>query len=172
MKKQILAVAVAMAMLGSLGLSTPSKAGTYISTVIAQNTSGGNADEFVAAFSGTHGSITGVNVVLAGATNTSMPGFTPVAATAKVIDSGAAVQVDFTSPLPTTTGLLVFQFLTSYGSIGFNSVDWKLTAGSDPPGSATIFTSAVVPEPGSITLLGIGMMGLLSCRRFLKRKSS
>lgn len=169
MNKRALTMAVAMAMMGTLGVSVPSEAGTYISTVLSVNDSGGAADEFVATFTGTGGSISDVHTLLAGTTSTEGT-VSSIGTTSTIIDGGTGVQIDFGSPLPNGPGILVFEFLTSSGSVGIGSIDWKLTIGSDPPGSGYIVTTAVVPEPGSMGLLGIGMIGYLSWRRLRGRK--
>jgi hypothetical protein len=72
--------------------------------------------------------------------------------------------------LPTTSGGVI---LTEVGTEGNNGVQWTPIPGSGAPGdslSLTGFTTSYVvisdiPEPGTVVLVGIGMLGLLAVRR-------
>ena len=111
-------------------------------------------------FNGTSGSVSDIMVILSGA---------PVGAT-DVIESGTGVEIDFSSPLITGAGV-EFTFQTELGT----SLSVRRCGHSNrvPPTApnVSIITTGGVPEPGSMVLLGIGSAGLLSFRRFFRRKA-
>jgi len=160
MPKRSFAMALAMALFASLAFSAPSQAGTFVTTVQAQN-GGAAADDLEVTFTGTGGSVSDIKVLLMGA---------PVGATS-VISSGSGVEIDFSTPLPTASGV-VFTFETSFKDIAINTAVWTFKSGApvNAPFTSIISTTAV-PEPTSMALLGIGMASFLSFRRFFKRKA-
>lgn len=166
MPKRSFAVALAMAVFASLAFSAPTKAGTYITTVTAVNISGAAADDFEATFTGTGGTVSNINVLYSSG----------IATTTKTLPVGSIAPngtgIYFATPLPQFTGVLVYQFQTNFQDIALASAVWTFKNGSPiaaPPGTVSIVTTAV-PEPASMALLGIGMAGFISFRRFFKRK--
>lgn len=161
MPKRSFAMALVMALFASLAFSAPSQAGTFITKVVAVNFSSKAADDFEVTFTGTGGSISNITVSNSGA---------PVGAT-KVISSGSGVEIDFSSPLAIASGI-VFTFQTTSAPIAINTAVWTYKSGAPQNAiTTTSITTAAVPEPASMALLGIGMAGFLSFRRFFKRKA-
>jgi hypothetical protein len=159
MPKRSFAMALAMALFASLAFSAPSKAGTYVTTVTAFLPSK-PADDLEVTFTGTNGSISNIQVLGTGA---------PVGAM-NVIMGGNTVEIDFSSPLPTNSGLY-FSFDSTSAPTGITNAVWTFKSGAPVKAPAVGFTTAAVPEPASMALLGIGMAGFLSFRRFFKRKA-
>jgi hypothetical protein len=164
MTKRSFAMALAMAVVAGLVSSAPCRAGTYITTVTSINNSGLAADDFEAYFTGTAGTISDVTVEYSSG----------LATTTEIISSGAGVEVDFSPALADGTGVVVFSFESDSGPIGLANAFWTFKSGDmiaanltqidtvDPPG---------VPEPSSMSLLGIGVAGLFAWRRFSRRKA-
>jgi PEP-CTERM motif len=74
--------------------------------------------------------------------------------------------VTFTLPTP-TTDLEVSKNITANGG----TVAGGIASYSDVQNTFNVGTGAVVPEPASWAMLGIGLSGLLAIRRFFKRAS-
>jgi PEP-CTERM motif len=155
-----IAMAIAMALFASIAFSAPSKAGTYITKVTALN-GGAAADDFEATFTGTGGSVSDIKVLISGA---------PVGAP-KVISSGSGVEIDFSSPLATGAGV-AFTFETQFGNIALNTAEWTFKTGAPVNAPFVGIVTTAVPEPSSLALIGIGMAGVFSFRRFFKRKAT
>ena len=160
MPKRSFAIAVAMAMFASLALSAPSQA-DFITTVTAINTSGQAADDFEATFTGTGGSVSDITVLYSSG----------IATTTKVISSGSGVELDFATPLPNNTGVVVFNFMTGFSPLGLNTAEWTFKSGAPISAGSVTFSTMTVPEPSSLALFGIGMAGLFSFRRVFKQRA-
>jgi hypothetical protein len=161
MTKRSFAMALAMALVAGLAASAPCRAGSYTTTVASINDTGLGADDFIALFTGTGGTISDVTVNYSSG----------VSATSEIIAGGAGIEVDFGTPLP-SPGVLVFQFESTTGPVGLSGAFWTTTKGDAvSAGSTTIFSVDPIPEPGSMTLLGIGAMGLFTWRRLSRRKA-
>jgi hypothetical protein len=164
MTKRSFAMALAMAVVAGVAASAPCRAGTYLTTVAAFNDSGLAADDFEAYFTGTSGTIIDVTVLYSSG----------VATTTQVIGSGAAVEINFTTPL-TEYGTVLFSFGSTTGPVGLSASYWTFKTGDmvSATGTTQIIASVdPVPEPGSMALFGIGMVGILGWRRFSKRKAN
>ena len=168
MTRRTLAIALASGLLTSLGWSLPSQAGTlYLSHVGIYNTTGQVASELDVTFTGLTTTVRNLDVF--GALD-SKYNYIPVSATTAV--NGSTIKLFFSPGLSSAASLLLFSFESQSGSIDLGAVAWKVGA-SDPPGLGFVNTSAIsLPEPGSMALLGIGMIGLLTCRRLLGRKAN
>lgn len=159
MPKRSFAMAIAMALFASLALSAPSQAGSYITTLTALNASGKAADDFEAIFTGTGGTISNLTVQYSSG----------VLTTTKLISGGTGIEVDFSTPLPNNTGALVLTFTnTNSSNIQFSSAVWTFKSGA--PINADMVHIATTPEPASMALLGIGMAGFFSFRRFFNKR--
>jgi hypothetical protein len=160
MMKRSFLLTAAFTLLSTLAFATPGQAGTYTTQAIFVNT-GAPANDFEATFTGTGGSLADLKV------------FNPVGATSSIV-GGNSVVIDFATPLPTAS-ILDFTFTTTTSEIGIASSVWTYTGGGSSPTGAPIYfhtaPSALVPEPTSMALLGIGMTSFLAFRRFFKRNS-
>jgi PEP-CTERM motif len=154
--------AVAVSIFASLALSVPIKAGS-ITTVTAINQSGKAADDFEATFTGTGGSVSNIKVLYSSG----------IATTTKVISSGAGTEIDFQKPLPNGPGVVVFNFETAFGNISLDTAVWTFKTGAPIDASrSVVLSSGAVPEPASMALFGIGVVGLLAYKRFSNRKAA
>jgi len=95
---------------------------------------------------------------------------------------GNTIEIPFANPLP-NGGTVKFSFETSSDPLTLAGGTWLFTTSTgttfmttvDPLRDGLTFSTvavvgaASVPEPASVFLLGIGMVGFLASRRFLKR---
>jgi hypothetical protein len=163
MTKRSFAMALAMALVAGVASSSACRAGTWITTVAAFNDSGLAADDFEGYFTGTDGTISDVSALYSSNVSTKI----------HVIGSGAGVEVDFTKPLPEYSSVL-FSFESTKGPVGLSASFWTFKTGAMVSATSTTFIVASVdpiPEPGSMALLGIGVMGVFTWRRLSRRKA-
>lgn len=162
MTKRSFTMALAMAVVAGVAASTPCRAGTWITTVAAYNNSGRAADDFEGTFTGTSGTISDVTVLYSSGVST----------TTQVIGSGAGVEIDFGTPLPMSATVL-FSFESTTGPVGLGASFWTFKTGDmvSATGTTAIVASVdPIPEPGSMALFGIGVIGVLTWRRLSRRK--
>jgi hypothetical protein len=165
MPKRSFAMALAMALFAGLAFSAPSQAGTFVTTVTAVNNTGLSVNDFEAFFTGTGGTVSDIKVLFSSGVATT----TETLPVGSVAPNGTGI--NFNTPL-TNGGVLVYQFDTQFGTIALNSAVWTFKSGAPITATAvSIVTTQAVPEPASMALLGIGMAGFLSFRRFFKRKA-
>lgn len=161
MPKRSVAMAIAMALFAGLAFSPRSEAGS-VTTVTAVNASGMAADDFEATFIGTGGSVHAITVLFSSGVGT----------TTQVIDSGAGTRINFNTPLPDLgSGVLVYRFLTNFGPLTLNTAVWtfKNHAPIDAKATTTVISIPMIPEPASMSLMGIGMASLFAFRRYFRR---
>jgi len=160
MKRWILVASLAV--LAGLGFTAPSQAGTvFITTVNFTTSSPALTDIDIVYSAGT----------LSGLTNISVPA--DVTVTAVGTD-----EVQLAISPPSTGPLLGIKFeltssLASFADVKVSSVDEVYV--DNQSGSSDVGYSLspnIVPEPGSMALLGIGMTGFLVFRRFIKRSAA
>jgi PEP-CTERM motif len=161
MTKRSFAMALAMALVAAVASSAPCRAGTYLTTVAAFNDLATPADDFEATFTGTSGTITDVTVLYSSGVST----------TTQVFGSGASVEINFTTPLA-EFGTVLFSFDSTTGPVGLSAAYWTYKTGDMVVATKTVIIASVdpVPEPGSMALLGIGVVGLFGWRRLSRRK--
>lgn len=84
----------------------------------------------------------------------------------RVFDSPQATAEDFNlgnaAPIPAAAQYYYQSGVLNYTHNNLNETVWDFTGGA---GGQT--TLAVVPEPGTLALLGVGMLGLAVCRRMI-----
>jgi hypothetical protein len=159
MTKRSLFLTVAAGLLASVAFATPSQAGsTTVTTTVSFNvTSPGTASDVEVTYT------PGVDPVTLG---TAPSGVTLTA------DPGGLANTVEAAFSPAASGTFSFTFTTATpGPITFSSASLTgVTAGSSGTVSVGVTASSgVVPEPGSMALLGIGMTGFLAFRRLFKR---
>ena len=158
MSKRIGAMVIALTVLSWLGLSTPSQAGTWMITL---ETPGAAATSLDVQFTDIGRTILDVgNYTFLGLAGGVSESVTP-------IPVANGIGFAFSPMLPASVTEFRFTLKTDGNEPHFAFANWfnGTTLVGDPPGQ-------VVPEPASMVLLGIGMIGILSCRRLSKRKAS
>jgi hypothetical protein len=173
MKKRSFMLALTVGLLGSLASATPSQAGTLLVTTtvnfgtLAPSTS---TLMVIDIFYNGVSSISSLNSNLLGGFDIPpIPGPITIApATVKAMGTDEVV-ITFSAPVTYVAGSFTFATpMPMHGSPALMSY-------STPPTSKTVgigVTSAPVPEPSSMALLGIGMTSFLAFRRLFKRNSA
>jgi hypothetical protein len=166
MMKRSFFLALAAGLLASLSLTAPSHAG---STTVTTNTnfsilapSGTTVTDLEVSYTPSVDPISDLTIV-------SSTGLSNVS----IAEASNTVTVSFNA---TTSGSVIFTFETAAaaGTIGSTTVAPAFSGASSTIQNATTSlnvssTAGVVPEPGSMALLGIGMTGFLAFRRLFKR---
>lgn len=169
MKMRSLTLALAAGLLGSLAFATPSHAGSLMVTTTVNvgslfpSGTPKTLTEIDITYSGVSG-ITGLNGSnLQGGLK--IPGYTPESATVTSVGTDE-IKIVFAGPVSYVSGSYTFDTTT----MGTPSISMVKTT---PTGVVvkTAVTTAAVPEPTSMALLGIGMTSFLAFRRFFKRGS-
>lgn len=194
MTKRSTFLIAAFALVASLAFTTPSRAGnTYIITSDSLSNSliSGPASGSFTAYAATNlpqtytisPDVPNANIGHYTATTTSS---TPVSVTGDLtyllgITYGArtgtlTIDVKFNSYMSASSSLVAPSSASITGATGVG-VDFKsvVVSGVSRPGSSNtnnILVGLAVPEPASMSLLGIGVAGLLSFRRIFRRKAA
>jgi PEP-CTERM motif len=160
MTKRSLFLTITAGLLISLVFTAPSQAG-FITKVSIDNNTGIAVNDLETTWVGTGGNI--INSVL-----TAPPGTSAV--------SGRTIVFTFTNPLA-NGGNVMFDFQSNERPLGLDSGSWSFktptgitfTTPVDTTRDKFKFQTSVIPEPNSLYLLGIGLAGFYTFRRFFKR---
>jgi len=162
MMKKSFFLSLAAGLLASLAFTAPSQAGSVVTTGLLFTNLSPAASTIVINYAGA-GTITNVQPELSvpiGATEAlTLPNQITVTF-ASPASGPQAVAFTFDSTTPYAIAPSVISVSNATATPGFQSIVTHLS-----------FNQAVVPEPASFALLGIGMTGLLAFRRLFKRTS-
>jgi len=160
--KRSLIPALAAGLLASLAFTAPSEAGTIVTTTLSFGTPTPVTPQatIVVDYSATSGPITSLT------DGPSLPA-------ASIVQTGTD-QVTVTFTPAASQGIVQFSF---HSNVAFANAptDITISSVSATPGPSSLvkatlsYNNAVVPEPTSMALLGIGMSSFLIYRRFFKR---
>jgi hypothetical protein len=161
---------MAAALLAGLAFATPSQAGTVVTTTVTFALTGGTSptatdleifysEDVSSGFSGLGVSSTGGLTITGGTPTFTAPN---------------EITIDFKAAAATTGGGIVFEFTTNATGVGLGSGSTLTGVTGNPTDNnlhINVSQPSSVPEPLSMSLLGIGMSGLLAFRRFFRRSA-
>ena len=173
MTKRAFYLVLAVGLLANLAFVTSSQAGSTTLTVNSELSSIPTNVTSISAvdvtFSGLSSPLTSVNVVV------------PAGASYTISNGGNTVDISISSNASAAYLLMgqafaTFTFANSGdpASVSATSTEWVTNAGNVSGQSSVLMgvNPPSVPEPASMSLLGIGMAGLFAFRRFFKRNTS